>query len=378
MQWQSRRNGIKIFWGGSMHSLKTIRLVLLYLFVCGAREIVYAAQHDTQNIHKRLAAALEEEIKEAGEEVPLLEIRIEEPEESKQRPVKTSMIQNVKNYLALHGQAAQQRLRKLKYPAIGMITDATVATLFALPNFYFFTDILKPNFPAQDFCPAGMERCTPCPEGMIEGEVYCEGERWKNILAPLIAAGPATGLALHSASRNYAYSQARQAIIAGDIQRIKNIFATRLLNVNYTGPSDEQVTLLMVAAQHGQAEIAKFLLEQGADVSLKNAQERDALDYTQFTTAKDPLSGKTVITDSEALQNGKLAVRGVILEQRLKKREQARLRGLYEPTEVLAAAAIEALHISMYGRSGLGAAEDISTIVGSYLTPAYVHIPRTR
>jgi len=361
-----------------MQSLK--KFISLYLLIIACEEVptIFAAQHESNSIHKRLAPVSEEEIKEAGEDVPLLDIRVEQPEESKQRPVKTSLVRNVKNYLALHGQAAQERLRKLKYPALGMATNATIATLFALPNLYFFTDILNPNFPAQEFCPEGMTTCTPCPEGMIEGEVYCEGERWKGALCLLTAAGPAAGLALYSFSRNYAFDQLKQAIIAGDLQRVKNVLATKLIDANQIEQSNERLTPLIIVAQHGQGAIARLLLDGGADALLKDAKGRDALDYTQFATAKDPITGKTVITDSPALQQGKLAVRKVILEHTMKKREQARLRGLYEPAEVLAAASIEALHTSMYGKSGIGQAEDISSIVGSYLTPEYVRIPRTR
>lgn len=357
--------------GGNMQSLRKISL--LFVLAYGATGMTFAAQHESHSIHKRLAPVSEEEIKEAGEDVPLLNIRIEEPEESKQRPVKTSLVRNVKNYLALHGQAAQERLRKLKYPILGVATNATIATLCALPTLYFFTDILTPNFPAPGFCPEGMTTCTPCPEGMVEGEKYCEGERWKGTLCLLTAAGPAAGLALYSFSRNYAFGQLKQAIIAGDVQKVKNVLATKLIDANPIEQSNERLTPLIIAAQHGQGAIAGLLLEEGADASLKDAQGKDALDYSQFAATK-----KNVITDSPALQQGKLAVRKAILEHKMKKREQARLRGLYEPTEVLAAASIEALHTSMYGKSGIGQAEDISSIVGSYLTPEYVHIPRTR
>ena len=58
--------------------------------------------------------------------------------------------------------------------------------------------------------------------------------------------------------------------------------------------------------------------------------------------------------------------------------EQKKLRAQYEPVETIAAQAIEELHKSMYGESGLAQAHEITKLVSSYLTPEYVQLPRKK
>ena len=287
---------------------------------------------------------LEEKKSAAAEQAVLLDI-IPEPttvQREQQRPV--SQAQNIMNYLRLHGTAAAQRVRGLLWgpPMHRRAHNAGCALLSA------------------GGC-AGLY-------GQLEGTLAVPG--------PIAVAGTVGSVSFFASmilpyfKRYFVHSDFFNAIRNGDIDKVRYLLATGFINANannfgirHTIGASQRKVPLIVAAQHGQAAIAKLLLDKGADISLKDNAGKTVEEYLQAQP-----------NDTDALKQGKLGVVRVILEHKLQKSAQLQrqLRSVHGPVEAVAAAAIEALHRRLYGNVDLGLPEDISSIVISYLSPTYV------
>lgn len=274
--------------------------------------------------------------------------------------------QNLMDYLKERSALAAKRVRAFTPTVIGGITKLSVLAIFL----WSFSNAEHHHTQLLDL----LDNQSPLLSAKERRAAY-----WHHKDQELISciAAIACGMTLIF-TRAWVSISFKSAIESGNLQRVRDFLSLNItISANtfgdlclpswkssaYTG----EVTPLMVAARHGQAEVAKFLLDNGADINHKDHAGRNAFDHAQFAPV-----------ESAELRKRKLAVRAAILEHKLQKKEQQRLRGLYEPSEILAAEAIEGLHTSKYGQSGIAQAREISKIVASYLTPEYVNIPRTR
>lgn len=166
----------------------------------------------------------------------------------------------------------------------------------------------------------------------------------------------------------------QEVILNSNVDSVRKVLDTHLFSINKTLGSQyfgryttvaaeyKHMTPLMLAAQLGRADVVKLLLDRGADIARQDDKGKTVIDYAYIK--KD---------DTVAVRQGKLAILKLILEPKLQQAKiaHAKLKAKYNPVQRAANDAIEALHEAMYGRSGIGQAQDIATIVGSYLCPSY-------
>jgi len=166
----------------------------------------------------------------------------------------------------------------------------------------------------------------------------------------------------------------QEVILNSNVDSVRKVLDTHLFSINKTLGSQyfgryttvaaeyKHMTPLMLAAQLGRADVVKLLLDRDADIARQDDKGKTVIDYAYIK--KD---------DTVAVRQGKLAILKLILEPKLQQAKiaHAKLKAKYNPVQRAANDAIEALHEAMYGRSGIGQAQDIATIVGSYLCPSY-------
>lgn len=76
--------------------------------------------------------------------------------------------------------------------------------------------------------------------------------------------------------------QLKPAILDGDIRKVQHLLETHTLDINWRGDDGTAVTPLSVAASHGQLEIARLLLQRGADPDLASAENETPLRFAAY------------------------------------------------------------------------------------------------
>lgn len=105
------------------------------------------------------------------------------------------------------------------------------------------------------------------------------------IVGPLLAVG---SLAIYMAIGFYRASHVpslHSAAGAGNLQEVKSLIAAGTpVNMQITGAWDayQGQTALMWAAWHGHADVARFLLDNGADPSMRDASGHTAKDFAEM------------------------------------------------------------------------------------------------
>lgn len=104
------------------------------------------------------------------------------------------------------------------------------------------------------------------------------------LLVPILAAGVLYGGMWFGMYRASQVPSLHTAAGEGDLQEVKRLLASgEPVNVQITGrwQTYEGQTALMWAAMHGHAEVARFLLDSGADPSIRDANGQNAMYYAE-------------------------------------------------------------------------------------------------